>query len=117
MESLPTALIDAGIAVEAAERPVRQLPARGVFERAEACRTAKVEFERSYLRTPLNWRLRLWGPSVGGYGILNGTNSSRHATKETAELTAAIWIGTGVTPAHQTDSLRKQYAARNAEFG
>lgn len=74
-----------------------------------ATRFASVEYDRSYMRMPLNWRLRIWGPSVGGYGTLDGT-SSRYATEAQAETAAAVWMATGVTPAFQNDAMRQDVA-------
>ena len=64
-------------------------------------RTFTVGLAPSYLPTPLNWKLRIWGPSVGGYGTLVGA-ASTYADKAVAERAGAIWIATGITPAFQT---------------
>jgi hypothetical protein len=61
-----------------------------------------VEFDQSWLARPLNWKLRIWGPSVGGYGVLNGA-SSKYADKADAERVGAVWAATGLTPAFQTE--------------
>jgi hypothetical protein len=73
----------------------------------EGERTAIVEFERTWLAPPMDWALRIAGPSVGGYGVIDHLTRSiptaRYASKEAAQRVAAIWIETGLTPAYQTD--------------
>jgi hypothetical protein len=66
-----------------------------------AGRSYEVEFRRSYLPDQLHWRLRCYGQSVGGYGVLNGTNPSSYHTEAAAEAAGTEWVRTGVTPAHQ----------------
>lgn len=73
-------------------------------------RSFAVEFDQSYLPRPLDWRLRIWGASVGGYGTLKGT-SSRYADKARAELAGTVWLMTGITPAFQTDADRAPFEA------
>lgn len=85
-------------------------------------RTATVEFVQSYLPTPLNWRLRLIGQSVGGYGVLNNTFGGSFGTEEHAEQAGAIWVATGIVPAHQSEravadhlyDMRRDAAERGA---
>lgn len=75
-------------------------------------RFASVEHHITYLRAPLNWRVRIWGQSVGGYGVLDGS-VSRYADRDRAELVADIWIATGITPAFQTDEVRDRFLAEH----
>jgi hypothetical protein len=70
-------------------------------------RTAHVEYDKTWLARPLDWALRIAGPSIGGYGEIDHSDRSiptaRYATKEAADRAAALWIETGLTPAYQTD--------------
>lgn len=76
---------------------------------ATEARFAVVDRDISYLRTPLNWRLRIYGQGVGGYAPAEGS-VSRYARKADAERTAQVWMDAGVYPAQQgpaTPNARK----------
>lgn len=68
-------------------------------------RTATVGFEKTWFERPLDWSLRIAGPSVGGYGVVDHLTrhlpTARYATEEAALRAASVWIATGVTPAFQ----------------
>jgi hypothetical protein len=64
-------------------------------------RFATVERDVTYLRTPLNWRLRIWGQGIGGYAAAEGS-VSRYARQADAERTAEIWLEHGLYPHLQT---------------
>jgi hypothetical protein len=67
---------------------------------AKPTRFAVVDHAQSWLKTPLNWRLRIWGQGVGGYAPAEGSES-RYSQKDRAERAARIWLETGVYPAQQ----------------
>ena len=67
---------------------------------ATPARFAVVDHEKSWLKTPLNWRLRIWGQGVGGYAPAVGS-VSRYADKARAEQVAQIWMDEGIYPAFQ----------------
>jgi hypothetical protein len=69
-------------------------------------RFAAVDYDLSYLRMPLNWRLRIWGQGVGGYAAAEGS-VSRYADKARAETAAQVWIDTGTHPAFQAIDFAK----------
>lgn len=64
-------------------------------------RFAAIDRDVSYLRTPLHWRLRIYGQGVGGYAPAEGS-VSRYADKHRAEAVAEIWMERGIYPANQT---------------
>lgn len=74
---------------------------------SNAKRSATVEYDKTAFTRPLDWAVRIFGHSIGGYGFIDHRNrtipTSRYATREMADLAAAIWIETGLTPAYQTD--------------
>ena len=74
--------------------------ARHPVAAAEA-RFAVVDHEKSWLKTPLNWRVRIYGQGVGGYAPADGA-ITRFADKARAERTARIWMEQGIYPAHQS---------------
>lgn len=73
---------------------LRQAPAE------QSNRFAAVDYDRSYLRMPLNWRVRIWGQGVGGYAPAVGS-VSRYADEAHAEHVAQVWMDTGTYPAFQ----------------
>lgn len=66
----------------------------------QAARTATIQYDHSWLPTPLHWTLRYEGQSVGGYGVVRG-GIAKFADRARAEQVAAVWLATGVTPAFQ----------------
>jgi hypothetical protein len=72
---------------------------------ATEARFAIVEHEVSYLLTPLNWRLQIWGQGVGGYAPAVAS-ISRYADKARAEAAAQIWMSDGIYPAQQDNNRR-----------
>lgn len=83
-------------------------------------RSATVEFDKTWLATPCDWALRIYGQSIGGFGLVDHRERSiptaRYGTRAAAELAAALWIETGLTPAYQTDE-RVAAARRDAARG
>lgn len=75
-------------------------PIRTGREAASEARFAVVERDVSWLRTPLNWRLRIYGQGVGGYAPAEGSES-RYAEKADADRAGRIWLESGIYPAHQ----------------
>lgn len=71
--------------------------------RATEARFAVVDRDVSYLLTPLNWRLRIYGKGVGGYAPAEGS-ASRYADKSRADAAAQVWLDTGIYPANQQQS-------------
>ena len=68
--------------------------------RATEARFAVIDRDISYLRTPLNWRVRIYGQGVGGYARADGS-VSRYADKARAEQVAQVWMDDGIYPAQQ----------------
>lgn len=65
-----------------------------------APRFAVVDHEKSWLKTPLNWRLRIYGQGIGGYAPADGS-VSRYADKARAEQVARVWMEEGIYPGQQ----------------
>jgi hypothetical protein len=74
---------------------------------ATEARFAVVDHEKSWLRTPLNWRVRIYGQGVGGYAPADGS-VSRHARRQDAERIAQVWMSDGIYPAQQTPHPRNE---------
>lgn len=84
----------------------------------QAGRFAVVDYDLTYLRMPLNWRLRIWGQGVGGYAAAEGS-VSRYADKARADTAAQVWIDTGTHPAFQAidfAKLPRPYPLQNGEL-
>lgn len=79
-------------------------------------RTAKVDFDKTWLARPIDWSLRIVGQSIG-CGYIDHSErripTARFARRADADRAAAIWIETGLTPAYQTD---ERIAAVRAEM-
>lgn len=69
-------------------------------EGATEARFAVVDHEKSWLMTPLNWRVRIYGQGVGGYAPADGS-VSRYADKARATAVAQVWMEQGIYPAQQ----------------
>lgn len=65
-----------------------------------APRFAVVDHEKSWLKTPLNWRVRIWGQGIGGYARADGS-VSRYGDKARAERAAQVWMDEGIYPGQQ----------------
>jgi hypothetical protein len=74
---------------------------------ATETRFAVVDHEKSWLKTPLNWRVRIYGQGIGGYAPADG-KVTRHARKADAERTAQVWMSDGIYPAQQTPHPRNE---------